>query len=757
MREVEAPASASGPAPAQHRRQRSRDAARSRRGRETELMYELARQLPLPHGAASHLDKASVIRVALSFLRLRSLLRPDTAAGELDMHLNAFYLRALHGFFMVLTEEGDIVYLSENVNRFLGLTQLALIGHSVFEFIHPCDEEEVQDLLTARHGFNVKQEGFAQREFFMRMKSTLVNGKRTVAIKSASWRVLHCTGHMRRCTVNTKDQSGAFPEPPMSFLLLICEPIPDPSNVQLLLDSKSFLSRHSLDMKFTYCDPRASKLIGYRLRALLGHSTYEFYHSLDSDHMTKAHQTLLSKGQVTSSQYRFLAKSGGYIWLETQATTIYSGDLQKPESIVCINFVLSAVEDEELVFSLDQCRNLQEPAEDSEETPDLSPQQENPTGVDESTHACVNIIISMDFKERLDSSAFHFTKKLSESGEESLAPEEFCSPALCNLLAPIFDHNEEQAPSSGLEVDVQPQIEAVAKPVPSAAATPGSSSSSSEAESQDQDLELLAPYISMEDDFQLSSFEPPLEGVESLICPDEMEPSEGFNTRGDAPVLAKMLTDSESEQPATTQPSESLGAAANPAVSSSVAEQAFSPSSQPLVFRGPAFTATVEKVLREIFQPLDLLGNGVGTGQCPEAGARLGPTDRMDAGATESESSQCTLPNDRSLDKMGFQGDQQPQALRSLKRKHSQEHGNMKELDISGVAEILDVTGKRVRNVASADPLIPVPLTLTLHLLGTESSMPPPLALADCGIDALLVDSRPLQAAELLTTLDQVF
>lgn len=106
---------------------------------------------------------------------------------------------------------------------------------------------------------------------------------------------------------------------------------------------------------------------------------------------------------------------------------------------------------------------------------------------------------------------------------------------------------------------------------------------------------------------------------------------------------------------------------------------------------------------------------------------------------------------------MGFQGDQQPQALRSLKRKHSQEHGNMKELDISGVAEILDVTGKRVRNVASADPLIPVPLTLTLHLLGTESSMPPPLALADCGIDALLVDSRPLQAAELLTTLDQVF
>ncbi|XP_078287340.1 hypoxia-inducible factor 3-alpha-like [Rhinoraja longicauda] len=756
MREAEAPTTtpASGPAPVQHRRQRSRDAARSRRRRETELMYDLSRLLPLPRGAASHLDKASVIRLALSFMRLRSLLRPDTATSAQDMHLNAFYLRALHGFFMVLSEEGDMVYLSENVNRFLGLTQLALIGHSVFEFIHPCDEEEVKDLLLARQGFNVKQEAWAQREFFMRMKSTLVNGKRTS--KSASWRVLHCTGQMRRCTVNSKHPSGDFPEPPMSFLLLICEPIPDPSNVQLLLDNKSFLSRHSLDMKFTYCDPRASELIGHRPRAILGHSTYEFYHSLDSDHMTKAHQTLLSKGQVISPQYRFLAKNGGYIWLETQATTIYSGDHLKPESIVCINFVLSAVEDEELVLSLDQSRNLQEPAEDSEETPDLSPQQENLTAPGESAHGCVDIIISMDFKDRLDSSAFHFTRKLSESGEESLPPEDFCSPALCKLLAPIFDHSEERAPGSSLEVETQPQKKAVVKPVPSGAATPGSSSC--EAESPEHDLEMLAPYISMEDDFQLSSFEPPGEGVESLVCPDVTEPSKGFNTRGNAPVLAKMLTDTEDERPAacsSSQPSESLGAAANPAVSSGAADpsgvEAFSPSKQPLVFGGPAFTLRVEQALREIFQPQDLLGNGVGTGQgsaTPE-GARLGPTDRMDAGATESESSQCTLPDDRSVGQKGFQGDQ-PLPLRSLKRKHSQELGNLTELDILGVAEIL-VTGKRVRNVGPADPLTPAPLTLTLHLLGTEGSVPPHLALADGGIDATLLDSRPLQA-----TLDQV-
>lgn len=56
------------------------------------------------------------------------------------------------------------------------------------------------------------------------------------------------------------------------------------------LDSKTFLSRHSMDMKFTYCDDRILELIGYHPEELLGRSAYEFYHALDSENMTKSHQ-----------------------------------------------------------------------------------------------------------------------------------------------------------------------------------------------------------------------------------------------------------------------------------------------------------------------------------------------------------------------------------------------------------------------------------------------------------------------------------
>ncbi|PNJ40987.1 HIF3A isoform 17, partial [Pongo abelii] len=45
-------------------------------------------------------------------------------------------------------------------------------------------------------------------------------------------------------------------EPPLQCLVLICEAIPHPGSLEPPLGRGAFLSRHSLDMKFTYCDDR---------------------------------------------------------------------------------------------------------------------------------------------------------------------------------------------------------------------------------------------------------------------------------------------------------------------------------------------------------------------------------------------------------------------------------------------------------------------------------------------------------------------
>ncbi|CAK6437235.1 unnamed protein product [Pipistrellus nathusii] len=63
---------------AELRREKSRDAARSRRSQETEVLYQLARTLPFARGVSAHLDKASIMRLTVSYLRMRRLC----AAGE---------------------------------------------------------------------------------------------------------------------------------------------------------------------------------------------------------------------------------------------------------------------------------------------------------------------------------------------------------------------------------------------------------------------------------------------------------------------------------------------------------------------------------------------------------------------------------------------------------------------------------------------------------------------------------------------------
>jgi hypothetical protein len=39
-------------------------------------------------------------------------------------------------------------------------------------------------------------------------------------------------------------------------LVAIGEPIPHPANIEIPLDKQTFLSKHSLDMKFTYADDK---------------------------------------------------------------------------------------------------------------------------------------------------------------------------------------------------------------------------------------------------------------------------------------------------------------------------------------------------------------------------------------------------------------------------------------------------------------------------------------------------------------------
>ncbi|XP_066532696.1 hypoxia inducible factor 1 subunit alpha b [Hoplias malabaricus] len=553
----------------ERRKEKSRDAARCRRGKESEVFYELARQLPLPHNVSSHLDKASIMRLTISYLRMRKLLSSDEAEdeSELESQLNGFYLKALEGFLMVLSEDGDMVYLSENVCKCMGLTQFDLTGHSIYDFAHPCDHEEMREMLVHRTGSKKTKEQITERSFFLRMKCTLTSRGRTVNIKSATWKVLHCTGHVRVQEQSEGSGDNGFREPPITYLVLICEPIPHPSNIEVPLDSKTFLSRHTLDMKFSYCDERITELMGHEPNDLLNRSVYEYYHALDSDHLTKTHHSLFAKGQATTGQYRMLAKKGGYVWVETQATVIYNPKNSQPQCIVCVNYVLSGIVEGEMVFSIEQTET--EPKDIEKEEPE---KEKDDTEVDTMKLFKQKLNISADSSESLYDKLKQEPEALTllaPAAGDTIISLDFNNPdSEMQLLKEVPLYNDVMLPSTSEKLPLPLSPLAPSEPPPaltklesggedfSFSSTPHSSSdtadtpsspatgsSSSEPNSPvnycfqvdsvinsefkldlveklfaidteaktpfnnqdmgDLDLEMLAPYIPMDDDFQL--------------------------------------------------------------------------------------------------------------------------------------------------------------------------------------------------------------------------------------------------------------
>uniref|UniRef100_A0A672N414 Endothelial PAS domain-containing protein 1-like n=1 Tax=Sinocyclocheilus grahami TaxID=75366 RepID=A0A672N414_SINGR len=497
-----------------------------------------------------HLSSARVCRtltcthaciLKLSCLCPVSACATATEMTDVDRLMDSWYLKSLGGFISVVTSDGDMIFLSENINKFMGLTQVELTGHSIFEFTHPCDHEEIRENLSLKAGMGKKgKELSTERDFFMRMKCTVTNRGRTVNLKSASWKVLHCTGHLKVCNGCPARVLCGFKEPPLSCVVMMCEPIGHPSNIDTPLDSKTFLSRHSMDMKFTYCDDRVTELMGYSPEDLLGRSAYDFYHALDSDNVTKSHQNLCTKGQVVSGQYRMLAKNGGYVWVETQGTVIYNSRNSQPQCIVCVNYVLSDVEEKSMIFSMDQTESLFKPhrlnrffspSKGSEPREMLFTKlKEEPEDLTQLAPTPGDTIISLDFGNsqyekhpmysKVSSVAppvshsVHDGHKTSYAGDTAkmaatfsvpqAPPPSSTTPSLSSCSTPSSPGDYYTSVDNDLKVELTEKLFSLDT-------QETKTSCNQETDLSDLDLETLAPYIPMDgEDFQLNP-----------ICPEE--------------------------------------------------------------------------------------------------------------------------------------------------------------------------------------------------------------------------------------------
>ncbi|KAF5919899.1 hypothetical protein HPG69_014263 [Diceros bicornis minor] len=332
-------------------KEKSKNAARTRREKENSEFYELAKLLPLPSAITSQLDKASIIRLTTSYLKMRvvfpeglgeawghsSRTSPlDNVGRELGSHL----LQTLDGFIFVVAPDGKIMYISETASVHLGLSQVELTGNSIYEYIHPADHDEMTAVLTAHQPYHSHfvQEYEIERSFFLRMKCVLA--KRNAGLTCGGYKVIHCSGYLkiRQYSLDMSPFDGCYQN---VGLVAVGHSLPPSAVTEIKLHSNMFMFRASLDMKLIFLDSRVAELTGYEPQDLIEKTLYHHVHGCDTFHLRCAHHLLLVKGQVTTKYYRFLAKHGGWVWVQSYATIVHNSRSSRPHCIVSVNYVLT--------------------------------------------------------------------------------------------------------------------------------------------------------------------------------------------------------------------------------------------------------------------------------------------------------------------------------------------------------------------------------------------------------------------------------
>ncbi|XP_041948534.1 neuronal PAS domain-containing protein 4B [Alosa sapidissima] len=255
--------------------------------------------------------------------------------GELSELLNA-----LPGFLLLISSEGKLLYLSDNVAEHLGHSMVDLVAQSdsVYDIIDPNDHFILRNNLvptTATDTDRLFRCHFNTSKFIRRQgagnKLTLVRARCLSLPNSASsyW----SSNPVWMCSCSPLEPQTPYPATPKNPLLT---PPPDQS-----FFLACFHSRHARDMKLLDAHDSISVYLGYEVEELRSRSWYSLLHPRDLPHASAKHCTLLrDAGQRRVEMVVQVEACGGsWVWLY-MVLQLETGD----QPISCLNYVISESE-----------------------------------------------------------------------------------------------------------------------------------------------------------------------------------------------------------------------------------------------------------------------------------------------------------------------------------------------------------------------------------------------------------------------------
>ncbi|XP_029874746.1 aryl hydrocarbon receptor-like isoform X2 [Aquila chrysaetos chrysaetos] len=306
------------------------------RDRLNQELNKLTGLLPFPEDVRTRLDKLSILRLAVGYLKVKSyLMATATDVGDcvldqlgapggnrrMDLQVDRelfpegeLLLQALNGFVIAVTGDGYIFYISPTVQDYLGFHQSDLIYQSVYELIHADDRAAFRHQLHrapapgstqhAADAFPTDQPPLAgcsarsspqhlhpektsvERSFTCRFRCLLDN--------SSGFLALNFHGRLKFLLGQQKSASDRSPLALFAIATLL-QPL---SILELRTKMLIFQTKHKLDFTPVACDSRGKVVLGYTETELCRRgSGYQFVHAADMMHCAENHVRRMKKGR----------------------------------------------------------------------------------------------------------------------------------------------------------------------------------------------------------------------------------------------------------------------------------------------------------------------------------------------------------------------------------------------------------------------------------------------------------------------------
>ncbi|KAJ8415873.1 hypothetical protein AAFF_G00404300 [Aldrovandia affinis] len=342
-------------------------------------LERLASLLPFPQDVVSKLDKLTVLRLSVSYLRAKSFFSvtlksnncPEPDGNGLkqpgkDFLEGELLLQVLNGFVLVVTAEGVVFYASSTIQDYLGFHQSDVIHQSVYDLVHTEDRPEFQrqlhwalkPTLSPEAGQESPDEKnavlpltydrpellppenstFLERNFVCRLRCLLDN--------SSGFLAMNFQGHLKLLHGQNQKTKDELPVPPQLALFAVASPLQPPSILEIRTKNFIFRTKHKLDFTPMACDARGKVVLGYTEAELCyGGTGYQFIHAADMLYCAENHIRMIKTGESGLTVFRLLTKQSGWVWVQANARLIYKN--ARPECIIASQRVLTEEEGEE--------------------------------------------------------------------------------------------------------------------------------------------------------------------------------------------------------------------------------------------------------------------------------------------------------------------------------------------------------------------------------------------------------------------------